>query len=138
MLQGTVKRKEDAASTDKTDKVSNAPTISITPTKTGPELDAELLSKAETTVEKLEIVHSALIDDVVAHDPNAKKAKGIFLRANSGKNLQILNSVGTDAHNLHGELAPPHHRVIDEEQGIWRVESLDEAVERTTKNKNKS
>ncbi len=137
MLQGIVTHPEDSASADDTNKSSIAPTMTITPPKTESELD-DLLSKAEKTVEQLEIVHSPLIDEIVAHDPNAAKAKGIFLRTTSGVNLQVLNSVGTDEYHLNGELTPEHQRVVDPQQGIWRVETLGEAVDRKTKIKNKN
>lgn len=137
MLQGTVTHPDASASADDASQSTRAPTVTITQPKASTELD-DLLSKAEKTVAQLEIVHSPLIDEIAAHDPNAQKAKGIFLRTTSGANLQVLHSVGTDEHQLHGELAPEHQRIVDTQQGIWRVETLDEAIERTSKIKNKN
>lgn len=89
---------------------------------------AELDTKARNVTEQLAglaLQPSEKIEYLLAHDPNAQKAAGIFYRTTSGRNLQVLESEGKNANPQEG-LLPGHPLVVNQQKLEWVPKSTQE------------
>lgn len=114
------KKAQDSSAVPVADAVTS-PSIVITPSSP-PVLSEALQARAEAATKELaenhdhlNPQHSATLDHMLANDPHADIAKGIFKRTTSGIKLEVLESQGKDARHLDGKLLPEHHGMVNDD-----------------------